>query len=419
MLVSVATLAIFFRKGQPLPSSQLLVGETASQNPSNEPAQVQPGETGLARNTRAASNPAAVLPTAATANVEPPAPKPSPSAYTRQLVAGLCRLETHPRAMTTEQSIQWKQSLQTLVQQGATAVPAILEFLEKNLDYGFGTEGKIALGYGSARAAMFDALAQIGGPEGLDGLLQVLRSTADPREIALLAQNLEKLAPEQHRQEAVAAAVQALSMAAGGKLQGTDVAPLFEVIQNYGGTSALGELERAAKQWNYYATIGLAQLPEGAGIPALIQMAQGNTGASGNALEMLAQMSPQYPEARGALLEMARANKISPNLWPYLTPLLAGDQYHYEDAALQGSLPTTNRRTSGGAYVVVGNQHFFTAHDPASLTPEQVSQRTALIEELRSVTSDPAAVKALQAARALLENRLASASQPRVSPGAE
>jgi len=52
----------------------------------------------------------------------------------------------------------------------------------------------------------------------------------------------------------------------------------------------------------------------------------------------------------------------------------------------------------------------------ANLTPEQVSQRTALIDELRGVTSDPAAVKALQAARALLEKRLASVLTARSVP---
>jgi len=175
-------------------------------------------------------------------------------------------------------------------------------------------------------------------------------------------------------------------------------------------------LEQAAKQWNYYATIGLAQLPDGAGIPTLIQMAQGSASARGSALEMLAQVSSQYPEARAALLDMARANKIGPNLWAYLTPLLAGDQYYYQDAPLQGSLPAGSGRPPPGAHVAFGNQHFYTAPDLGSLTPEQVSQRRALIDELQGVTSDPAAVKALQAARALLENRLASVSTARSQP---
>jgi hypothetical protein len=343
-------------------------------------------------------------------------PKPEPSAMTRQLVGSLCQLVTTPGAMTPEQVLHWKESLQTLVQQGGAAVPAILEFLEKNLDVGFGEAGKATLGYSSARAAMFDALLQIGGSEGVDGMRQVLRNTADPREIAVLAQSLDKLAPEQYRQEAITAAVQTLAMAAKDKLQGIDVAPLFQVLLNFGGTGAAGDLEEAAKHWNYYAAMGLAQLPDGAGIPTLIQMAQGSTSARGSALEMLAQVSSQSPEARVALVDLARANKIGPNLWAHITPLLAGDQYYYQDAPIQGSLPAGSGRPPPGGYVAFGNQHFYTAVDPANLTPEQISQRTALIDELQGVTSDATALKALQAARVLLEKRLASVAATRSVP---
>src|SRR5207249_11765981 len=166
-----------------------------------------------------------------------------------------------------------------------------------------------------------------------------LQTTADPREIALLAQYLEQLDPPAHRQEALEAARQTLAMAAEGKLPDGDVAPLFEVFQNYGDAKIVEDLQKAAGQWNYYATVALARLPEGAGVPALIEMAQSVTGPRLNALEMLAQLSGQYPEARAALLEMARSNKISPSQWPYLTPLLAGDRYHYEGSVL-GVSPT-------------------------------------------------------------------------------
>jgi len=421
-LLSMAAAALFLRKGSPRedstlnPDSAQSAPEAASKNSFGERARAQRTDAVPAGNEAAIANSSADRATAALTPSAAPTPKPEPSAVTRQLVGSLCQLVTAPGAMTPEQALHWKERLQALVQQGGAAVPAILEFLEKNLDVGFGEGGKAALGYSSARAAMFDALLQIGGSEGVDGMRQVLRNTADPREIALLAQSLEKLAPEQYRQEAITAAVQTLAMASNGKLQGTDVAPLFQVLLNFGGTGAVEDLEQAAKHWNYYAAMGLAQLPDGAGVPALIQMAQGSTSARGNALEMLAQVASQYPVARAALLDLARANKIGPNFWPYLTPLLAGDQYYYQDAPIQGSSPAGTRRAGEGAHVLFGNQHFYTAPDLANLTPEQISQRTALIDELQGVTSDPAAVKALQAARLLLEKRLASVAAARTLP---
>jgi len=329
-------------------------------------------------------------------------PLPEPTPQSRQLMSALCRLDQPSIPRTPEQVAEWKQNLQQLIAQGAPAVRAIREFLEKNVDLDFGPGN--ALGYSSARAAMFDALVQIGGAEGLTGTLQTLQNTADPREIAVLAQNLEKLEPGSHRQEAIEAAREALAMAAGGKLDGADVAPLFEVLRSYGDTSVLTDLMQAAKQWNYYSAIALAQLPDGAGIPALIEMSQGASGGKLNALEMLAQVSTKYPEARAALLEQARANKITPNLWPYLAPLLAGDLYHYQDSAFDSPIRTGDKRPNSG-HVVLGNQHFYTAPAFELLTPEDINQRLALIEELKAVTGDPAALKALDQSKDLIERR--------------
>ena len=345
----------------------------------------------------AASRVEPAVPPRATGNV---APLPEPTPYSRQLVGALCRLDQPSIPQTPEQVGEWKQNFQQLIAQGPRAVGAILEFLQKNVDLDFGLGN--GLGYASARSAMFDALVQIGGTEGISGTLQTLQNTADPREIAVLAQNLDKLAPGEHRQEAIEAARDALAMAAGGKLEGADVAPLFEVLHSYGDTSVVTDLMQAAKQWNYYSAIALAELPDGGGIPALIDMAQGTSGGRLNALEMLAQLSTQYPDARAALVEQARANKISPNMWPYLTPLLAGDLYHYQDSAFDSPAAATGRNRSNSAHVVLGNQYFYTAPVAAVLTTEEINQRLALIDELQSVTSDPPALKALDKSRELL-----------------
>ena len=328
-----------------------------------------------------------------------------PTAYTRLLVNDLCRFDQPSVPKTQEQAAEWKEHLQALVQQGRDAVPAIVEFLKQNKDLDFDPSTSEAIGYASARKAMFDALLRIGGLEGVSGMLQTLQTTADPREIALLAQDLEKLEPEQHRQVAITAAREALAMAAGGKLEAADVAPLFEVLHKYGDTSVVSELMQTAQQWNYYSAIALAKVPDGGGVPALIDMAQSSSIGRLSALQMLAQVSITYPEAHQALIDQARADKISPNLWPYLTPLLAGDQYHYQDSAFDAP-PRESERAGNSAHVLFGNQHFFMAPEVANLTAEEINQRMALIDELQSVTSDPAALQALQRSRDLLTRRM-------------
>ena len=360
-------------------------------------ASATPGSGAVARSSsRVLTNAATVENDGAPAGLGPAtvASLPEPTPYSRQLVNALCRLDQSPQ--TPEQVAEWNLNFQQLISQGPRAAGAILEFLQKNVDLDLAP----ANGFASVRTAMFEALVQIGGAEGVAGTLQVLQSTADPREIAVLAQNLEKLAPGEHRKEAIEAARDALAMAASGKLEGADVAPLFEVLHSYGDTSVVTDLMQAAKQWNYYSAMALAQLPDGGGIPALIEMAQGTSSGKLNALEMLAQLSTKYPEARAALVEQAR--KISPNMWPYLTPLLAGDMYHYQDSALGSATPGKRSNT---AYVVLGNQHFYTAPEAEILTQDEINQRLAVIDELQSATSEPAALKALDRSRDLLGRR--------------
>jgi len=312
-------------------------------------------------------------------------------------------------ALTQDQTTQWKQSLTQLVQQGAAAVPAMRQFLARNVDLDFGLEGSQILGYSSVRTAMFDALQQIGGPEAMSLMLETLHTTSDPREIALLARNLEGQAPEQYRQEAINAAREALAMAAEGKLDDRDVGPLFEVLQKFGGATAVSDLEQAAGQWKYYASLSLAQLADGAGIPALIQMARdpaaAGKGTLGVALEMLAQVAPQYPEARSALIEQARQNKIPPNLWPYVASSLTGDQYQYRESVFASSGATAAAGDLKAIHIHFGNQNLYSSGG-SGLSPDQINQQLSLIDELLLANNDSTAADPLRQSRDLLLKRL-------------
>jgi hypothetical protein len=312
---------------------------------------------------------------------------------------------------TPEQAEQWKQNLQHIIQAGATSVPAIAEFLSLNQDAFFSAEEGKLLGYRSARAALLDALVKIGGPEATGVLGDVLQATASPREIAMLARDLEAAAPGQYREQAVAAARQSLAMAVEKQLEGFDVAPLFEVLQHFGGAGVVDDLERAAGQWNYYATLALANLPDGAGVPSLIRMVDAGPSGRSNpgrlqALQVLAQLAASNPDARATLVEQARANRISAHLWPYLARPLAGDQAHVQDSVLNENRPVPDDLRTGSAHIARGNQNFFWAPAGGGLSAEEISQQLALINQLESATVDPDAQRVLEQTRALLEQRL-------------
>ena len=355
------------------------------------------------------SPPTNPLPPPAVAQVATPLSKPEPTPESRRLVASLVYLEIGQGGLTPEQAAAWKQSLQQLIEQGPAGVAAISEFLAQNREYSFGPGAANLLGYGSARNALIGTLAQMGSPEALNALTTVLQTTADPREIALLAQDLEQLAPGQHRPDVLEAVRQTLQLATAHKLEMPDAAPLFEVLQRYGGSDVVEDLVRASGQWNYYATIALAQLPDDAGIPSLVQLAQGNnTSASLReaAEQMLAQVSDRSTEARTALLAQARLNQVSKFTWQMIGSSLAGDQVGLLNSAFedhQGLAQIAGLRTVATS----DNQRFFAV--PINLTPDQATQRVSFIDELLASTSDPAVAEILQRSKDLLRNRL---SQP-------
>jgi hypothetical protein len=354
------------------------------------------------------SRPPAVIPAAGrTASAAPPAvARTEPTPYTRQLVASLTNLDLTHGPITREQAQQWQQGLRALTQQGVAAVPAIREFLEQNQELSFSAvSGGELLGQSSMRVALIDALQQIGGPEATAVMLQTLQTTALPSEIALLARNLEQLAPGQYRQETLSAVNEVLAMADKGQLAGWDVGALFQVLQNYGDASTAPALAQLQSKWNYYATMALAGLPGGEGVPSLIRQAQDAAGGKSSlTFQILAQVATEYPDAGAALIEQARRNQIPDSAWRKIATGLAGDQYQIgtpsELSALSPSLPGLKTY-----HIESGNQNFYSLPLDANLPGDQISQRLALIDQLLAAASSPAAVEALQNARASLANR--------------
>jgi RecA/RadA recombinase len=155
--------------------------------------------------------------------------------------------------------------------------------------------------------------------------------------------------------------------------------------------------------------IALAQLPDGSGINPLIQIASGENNASSGArtaaLQMLAQVDSQSPDARAALLEQARQNKLSTFDWASLLPFLAGNQTVYQNSAFGTRPGALNPNDIKSVNIPASGQQFVTA-PLGAMTPAQIAQQQALIDQLLAVTTDPVGLQTLQRAKALLANRL-------------
>ncbi len=324
-----------------------------------------------------------------------------PTPYTRQLVATLTDLDPGRGPLTPEQSEQWKAGLQVLVQQGSSAVPAIREFLEQNRDLDLGPGS--SLGYPSVRAGLLDALQQIGGPEAQALMLQTLQITSMPSEIARLARYLELQGPGQFRTEIGTAVRETLAQAAGGQLRGWDVGPLFQVLQTYSDAATVAALEKSAPKWNYYSALALANLPTGEGVPSLIRLAQESPGttARGVALEALAQVAIQYPNASAALVELARSGKFSERNWLTAVAALGGERYFIRDSGVEDA-PVPTGSGVRNYHLEASNQNFYSIPPWGGMSPEQINERVGIIDQLLAVSSSPAVTQALQNTRASL-----------------
>jgi hypothetical protein len=324
-----------------------------------------------------------------------------------QLVARLSQIDLTGGVLTAEQAKQLNQNFKQLAAQGDAAVPAIRQFLQRNQDLSFNEiNGGKNVEYSSLRMGLIDALKQIGGPDAIALSRETLQTSADPLEVAILARNLDTLAPGQYRQEALNAARETLAQVESGQLRGLDVGPLFALLQTYGDASVMADLEKALPQWTFYATMALAGLPDGQGVEELVRQVEepDRPGTTKNNFkyQMLAQFATQYPVAGAALLDQARQNQLSDAAWRNIAAGLGGDQYQFNNPLLNSAATVANRPGLKTYHTENGNQNFYSTPYVDNGSGEQIPQRLALIDQLLSTTTNPVAIQALQQARANL-----------------
>jgi hypothetical protein len=315
-------------------------------------------------------------------------PEAVPPSAAQEVIARVGQPDFFTGGVSPQKAAELKRSFEQLVKEGAGAVPAIRAYLDRFQDVDFDSVGAgNQVGYSSLRMGMFDALRQIGTPEAMELSLQTLQTTGDPQEIGFLAKGLEKqLPPDQFRSVVLAAASESLALALSGQLNGRNVTPLFEVLQKYGDEGVIGLLEKSSTKWNFYATLALAGMPDGAGIPALVRIAQEQASAAGGsgdfALRPLVQAAMQFPEARASLLEQARLNQVPEKAWPGIAASLAGN------------------------YIQYGNQLFGNTAPPVVWSKEQIGLRLDLIDQMIAATTSPSGKQVLQNAQVHVLNRL-------------
>jgi hypothetical protein len=322
--------------------------------------------------------------------------------------------------------------LRTLRKQGATAIPGILEFLHQGTNIDFARmKGGGLIGQSTLRQALINTLGQIGGDESLSALSSLLSTLQDPAEIALLGQQLEKEAPGVYQAEIVRVASNLLYLWADQNQ--IDIRPLFELLQTVGGIDAAAVLDQFPANANNvkylrnkdtrisptvrtYATMALAGLPEGEGIPRLISLAADSNVPVQDKPElpfqMLAQSAMDYEEAGKALIDLARAGQIPDKAWQSVGEALAGYYLQFPSQFSGGMLPGQKNADRSvaeapflrGYYDDEKNLQYEQRLISADWSSKQVSQQIALIDDLMNATASQTAKQALQRARESLQN---------------
>ena len=246
----------------------------------------------------------------------------SPQTSPEQLIDDLLTLLDQP--LSDLQAERFRELMAELAAQGQAALPVIRDYLLSGEDHLFPDEGKF--GHPSLRLAMIDALQKTAAEDVPLISLVLLQSQVSAPEFIALSGYLEKSEPGFYQTEITAAGRQFLAQAA--ETNSTELGPVYELLGQAGATS-VADLTAAPSHLSHYASVGLALLPDGQGVPALLdQIHQSDLKFDDQQellqLKLLAQVAAEQADAAAALAEFARQKLIPDSAWPEIAAIAAG-----------------------------------------------------------------------------------------------
>jgi len=301
--------------------------------------------------------------------------------------------------------------LDDLVDLGGAAVAAIREFLWSMEDFDLSESAAGAMDYSTLRLNLIDVLNRIGDPEALHVMAETLYLTSDPAEIGSLASALEGHVPGVYRRSIVSAARGSLIEIQNRQQREVgDVAPLFAVLQDYGDASVVFDLQQVYPRFKNYTAAALANLPHGAGIPALMALVDDAEAVAQQpdsfTVLMLAQSSRHYPEAGELLVDLAGAGQLSRSNLVHIGLTLAGREYALKMDSVNKGPQDTAAGGQSAATNPVSIESDRNAADQWSAV--DIEQRLTLIDQLLDTDPDPYAAGVLERSRNVLSTRLDS-----------
>jgi hypothetical protein len=306
----------------------------------------------------------------------------------QQIIVELLWLLDQPYNDTTASRFQ--SLLTQLANQGDAAVPMIRDFLLSGEDQTLPADGTFR--YPSLRLGLIDVLQRAGGEEAQLVSLELLQTEISAQEFVALSGYLEKQDPGFYQTEIHQAGRQLLLAQIAG-LESVELGPVYQLLAEAGATS-VAELNQAPEQLQHYASVALALLPDGTGLPALLDELQGSDLIFDDQLDflklkLLAQLAVDQPAAAATLADLASHNLIPERLWP-------------EIAAIAGGLERIQLSNNGGAVVSrhqisspYGDQVVYRSRTGGPRDAAEALARLQIVENLYQVAPGDAARQAL------------------------
>ena len=155
-----------------------------------------------------------------------------PSPLTKQLLQSLIEVDPRPEKMTPEASATWQQNLIELQNHGAAAVSAIAQYFEQHPDIRFEVEPDgDSVRQQAVRIALLKMLFNLPAPDNVILQEQLLQTTVNPEEVAVLASQLELQVPGEYHDIIVKAAKAALESVRNGSFPGRDPGPMVRLLR--------------------------------------------------------------------------------------------------------------------------------------------------------------------------------------------
>jgi hypothetical protein len=234
------------------------------------------------------------------------------------------------------------------------------------------------------RQALLDVLLSLGLPEVEGVALQLLVSDPAALEVLQLGLYLESVEPGKYSDTILLAAERVLIEADPTRILPAEFFQLLGALGNEQTALLLAEMP-----WHHeaYASIALASIPDGSGLATLEQdarvLAAGRDSMQGRlAIQLLAQMGPQFPEAAASLIKLAEQGAIPGDVWPHVLDIVAGN---WELTLLE---PMTGDQVwSHTFYSGYGNQVIYGAVRRPGVADDGLhAQRLYLLDRLQPLT---------------------------------